>query len=97
MCEAKCRFDHCLPRLRAAPFIATSAVQHSALIRPVYGHFAPVVGYFRLNYHKAVTVTFSPCNLPVLFHFMTAQQVSVPLVTYYFRLQCIMLRLPSST
>ena len=40
MCEAKCRFDHCLPRLRAAPFIATSAVQHSALIRPVYGRFA---------------------------------------------------------
>ena len=24
--EAKCRFDHCLPRLRAASFIAASAL-----------------------------------------------------------------------
>ena len=26
VCEAKCRFDHCLPRLRTTPFIAASAL-----------------------------------------------------------------------
>jgi len=71
--------------------------QHSALIRPVYGRFAPISGYFQITFHKAVTVTFSLCNLPILFHFVTTHQVPVPLVTYYLGLRCITLRPPSNT